>query len=213
MDEQTRKLKADLLAGEILQLAHASLLLRLRFMEGALCRLEFAPMPRGTLWTDGRRFSYAPMHVLLRYRQERANPARDYLHAVLHCVFRHMYLHTRVQPQAWSLACDMVAEDLIADLRLRTTAVEREAEQQKALAAFRAMEESARNVLSLAALLHDIGKVPCTKLEDGKWVSPHHGSAGAQIARGLLWREFGLCGDPAKQRFREAVCLLIRYHT
>ena len=82
-----------------------------------------------------------------------------------------------------------------------------------ALAAFRAMEESARNVLSLAALLHDIGKVPCTKLEDGKWVSPHHGSAGAQIARGLLWREFGLCGDPAKQRFREAVCLLIRYHT
>lgn len=35
MDEQTRKLKADLLAGEILQLAHASLLLRLRFMEGA----------------------------------------------------------------------------------------------------------------------------------------------------------------------------------
>ena len=70
MDEQTRKLKADLLAGEILQLAHASLLLRLRFMEGALCRLEFAPMPRGTLWTDGRRFSYAPMHVLLRYRQE-----------------------------------------------------------------------------------------------------------------------------------------------
>ena len=128
MDEQTRKLKADLLAGEILGLAHASLLLRLRFMEGALCRLEFAPMPRGTLWTDGRRFSYAPMHVLLRYRQERANPARDYLHAVLHCVFRHMYLHTRVQPQAWSLACDMVAEDLITDLRLRTTAVEREAE-------------------------------------------------------------------------------------
>lgn len=79
--------------------------------------------------------------------------------------------------------------------------------------AFRAMEESGRNVLALAALLHDIGKVPCTQLEDGKWVSPHHGPAGAQIARGLLWRDFGFCGDPKKQRFREAVCLLIRYHT
>ena len=137
MDEQTRKLKADLLAGEILQLAHASLLLHLRFMENALCRLEFAPMPRGTLWTDGRRYSYAPMHVLLRYKEERANPARDYLHAVLHCVFRHMYLHASVEPRAWSLACDMVVEDLIADLHLRAAAVERESEQQKALAGFR----------------------------------------------------------------------------
>lgn len=93
MREETKKLKADILAGEILQLAHASLLLHLRFMENALCRLEFTPVPKGSIRTDGRRFSYAPMHVLLRYRQERTNPARDYLHCVLHCVFRHMYLH------------------------------------------------------------------------------------------------------------------------
>ena len=137
MDEQTKKLKADLLAGEILQLAHASLLLHLRFMENALCRLSFAPMPRGTLWTDGQRFSYAPMHVLLRYRQERANPARDYLHTVLHCVFRHMYLHASVEPRAWSLACDMVVEDLIAELHLRAASVAREEAQQAALASYR----------------------------------------------------------------------------
>ena len=31
MDEQTKQRKADILAGEILQLAHASLLLHLRF--------------------------------------------------------------------------------------------------------------------------------------------------------------------------------------
>ena len=137
MDEQTKQLKADLLAGEILQLAHASLLLHLRFMEGALCRLEFAPMPRGTTWTDGRRYSYAPMHVLLRYKEERGNPARDYLHSVLHCVFRHMYLHTAVQRQWWSLACDMVVEDLIASLHLRAAAVSRERAQQEALAQLR----------------------------------------------------------------------------
>ena len=137
MDEQTKQLKADLLAGEILQLAHASLLLHLRFMEGALCRLEFAPMPRGTTWTDGRRYSYAPMHVLLRYKEERGNPARDYLHSVLHCVFRHMYLHTAVQRQWWSLACDMAVEDLIASLHLRAAAVSRERAQQEALAQLR----------------------------------------------------------------------------
>lgn len=137
MDEQTKKLKADLLAGEILQLAHASLLLHLRFMENALCRLEFTPMPRGTTWTDGRRYAYAPMHVLLRYKEERNNPARDYLHSVLHCVFRHMYLHSAVDRQWWSLACDMVTEDLIASLRLRGVEVEREKEQQKILSELR----------------------------------------------------------------------------
>ena len=137
MSEETKKLKADILAGEILELAHASLLLRLRFMENALCRLDFSPMPKGTLWTDGRRFSYAPMHVLLRYKQERANPARDYLHCVLHCVFRHMYLHTKVEKQWWSLAADMVVEDLIAELDLRAAAVERQREQQAALAPYR----------------------------------------------------------------------------
>lgn len=137
MNEQTKQLKADLLAGEILQLAHASLLLHLRFMESALCRLEFTPMPKGSLWTDGQRFSYAPMHVLLRYKEERANPARDYLHCVLHCVFRHMYLHAKVEKQWWSLACDMVVEDLIAGLKLRAAAVSRQEEQQAALEPFR----------------------------------------------------------------------------
>lgn len=137
MNEQTKQLKADLLAGEVLQLAHASLLLHLRFMEGALCRLTFSPIPRGTIWTDGQRFSYSPMHVLLRYKEERTNAARDYLHCVLHCVFRHMYLHAKVEKIWWSLACDMVVEDLIADLKLRCTMVARQDEQQAALSAWR----------------------------------------------------------------------------
>ena len=49
MDEQSKKLKADLLAGEILQMAYASLLLHLRFMESALGRLSFSPMPKGSV--------------------------------------------------------------------------------------------------------------------------------------------------------------------
>lgn len=137
MDEQTKKLKADLLAGEILQMAYASLLLHLRFMESALGRLTFTPMPKGTAWTDGQRYSYAPMHVLLRYKDEQTNPARDYLHSVLHCVFRHMYLHAPVDKTWWSLACDMVVEDLIAQLDLRAVSVRRQEDQQTVLQTFR----------------------------------------------------------------------------
>lgn len=81
------------------------------------------------------------------------------------------------------------------------------------LEAFRTLEESDRRALFLAALLHDAGKVRRTRLEEGRLVSPHHGAAGANLARALLWRELGLAGTAEKQRFRETVCNLIRYHT
>jgi len=79
--------------------------------------------------------------------------------------------------------------------------------------AFRAMDTDSRNCLMLAALLHDAGKITRTRLEDGVLVSPGHGAAGASMVRTLLWQEFGLSGDAKLQAMREAVCLLIRYHT
>lgn len=78
---------------------------------------------------------------------------------------------------------------------------------------FRRMADRPRNALALAALLHDIGKVRCTRTEGGRRVSPHHGPEGARITRTLLWKEFGACGEAEKQRFRETVCWLVRYHT
>ncbi len=80
------------------------------------------------------------------------------------------------------------------------------------LAAFRALPEEERRALALAALLHDVGKVRCTREAEGQWVSPHHGRVGAQLVRSLLWREFALCGTGPAQRLREAVCLLVRHH-
>ena len=81
------------------------------------------------------------------------------------------------------------------------------------LADFWAYEERIRQELFLAALLHDIGKVPCTRQEDGVWVSPNHTSVGARMAREILWIDFGVCGLPELQAFRETICTLIRYHS
>ena len=78
--------------------------------------------------------------------------------------------------------------------------------------AFRALSVRSQQELSVAALLHDIGKIPNTKLEDGQWIAPHHSTIGARMARELLWKEFDLCGTMEKQSFRETVCLLIRNH-
>ena len=78
---------------------------------------------------------------------------------------------------------------------------------------YRALPDAERDALSLAALLHDVGKTRCKRLESGEWVSPRHGPVGAQLARTLLWVDFGLSGTPEAQRLREAACLLVRYHT
>ena len=78
---------------------------------------------------------------------------------------------------------------------------------------FEKLSEQKQQVLFLAALLHDVGKISTTRKEDGKWVSPNHAPVGARMARQLLWLEWGLCGTQKAQQLRETVCNLIRYHS
>jgi len=81
------------------------------------------------------------------------------------------------------------------------------------LKAFRSLTAERQQAVFLAALLHDIGKIPTTRWEDDKWTSPNHTLVGSQMARQFLWQELGLCGTREKQQLRETVCLLIRYHS
>lgn len=81
------------------------------------------------------------------------------------------------------------------------------------LKAFLELTEQEQQSVFLAALLHDIGKIPTTRWEDGRWTSPNHTLVGSKMARQFLWRDMGLCGTPQKLQFRETVCSLIRYHS
>ena len=58
---------------------------------------------------------------------------RDYLHVLLHCLLRHMYLHKQVEPKIWDLACDITVEALINGLGLPILKASRQAEQEKIL--------------------------------------------------------------------------------
>ena len=81
------------------------------------------------------------------------------------------------------------------------------------LDSFCELSDAQQQAVFLAALLHDIGKISTTRWEDGKWTSPNHTLVGSKMARQFLWQDASLCGTPEKQRLRETVCSLIRYHS
>lgn len=78
---------------------------------------------------------------------------------------------------------------------------------------YQRLNERRRHVLYVAALLHDIGKIYTTKFVDGDWHTPHHAPTGCNMVREMLWKDYGLCGHRELIEIREAICLLIRYHS
>jgi predicted kinase len=83
----------------------------------------------------------------------------------------------------------------------------------KQLPEYQILNERQQHILYVAALLHDIGKIPTTVFVDGDWHTPHHAPTGSRMARELLWKEYGLCGKKELIEIREAICLLVRYHS
>ena len=86
-------------------------------------------------------------------------------------------------------------------------------EELSCMPSFRRLPLRQRQEVFLAALLHDIGKIPCTRMEEGTWTSPNHAVVGAKMAREWLWKQYGFSGSEQDRTFRETVCFLIRYHT
>lgn len=127
---ESRQEKEEQLAREILLLSRNTLLVNLRFLDMALSQFELFPIGESTLLTDGRHILFHPRHVLRCYKLAKEAPVRDYLHMVLHCVFRHMYMDPTLDRPYWDLACDIAVENVINDLGLTATAAPRAKQQQ-----------------------------------------------------------------------------------
>lgn len=86
------------------------------------------------------------------------------------------------------------------------------AEALAGLDEWRGLAEPERMSLFAAALLHDVAKPVCTRIEqDGSITSPHHAQVGAPLAHALLWAGAGL-DAPAPFPVRETISRLVRYH-
>ncbi len=106
---------------EVLAVVRSGLYLDFRFMDMALSALvPLADERCRVLATDGQTLYYQPDALLRLYRQNPKYLNRLYLHTVLHCVFRHLWLRGRRDKRLWSLACDISVENVIDGLKRKS---------------------------------------------------------------------------------------------
>ena len=129
LDLDTARLEQ--LARDVLCLSRDGLLIHLRFMACAINQLEMVPKGK-SIAVDGSNIYYNPKWVLRCYQSSNMLITRDYLHMVLHCVFKHFCVSQSLNLTLWNLACDVAVETVISELDIPWTRVQRENIQNKA---------------------------------------------------------------------------------
>lgn len=122
--------KINNLAVSVLNLSRNSLVVNLRFMDTALGRLTFVPIGSEKTSTDGENYYYNPIHILKSYKSEKELPGRQYLHAIFHCIYRHMFIGTLVNERYWNLACDIAVENSINGIGISSVDIKNVQSQQ-----------------------------------------------------------------------------------
>lgn len=131
MSEQRteQQLKIDKLAGDVLKLSRNTLLVNLRFLDAALAQLIPVIRDEGNMGTDGKYFIYNPKYILKQYKEEKELPVRDYLHLIMHCIFRHMYVGPAIDRDLWNISCDIAVEAVITELDVKSMQAKRQQRQ------------------------------------------------------------------------------------
>lgn len=114
-----RRQEEDRLAADIVDECRTQLMLRFRFLDRALWRMALEPVrAQGAypLATDGERVFCDPPRVVARFRESFDESVRDCLHLVMHCIFLHPFAKGRRNREAWSLACDIIAENAVMEM-------------------------------------------------------------------------------------------------
>ena len=117
--KQVRLERAQRLAEDVLDECKVQLMLKFRFLDLALWRMESestSVQGRYALATDGKKVYYEPFSVLGRFDAGFNEMVRDYLHLVMHCIFRHPFDKLHNRHDAWWLACDVIAESVSMEM-------------------------------------------------------------------------------------------------
>ena len=128
-----RVAQIEKVACEVFSQVRTSIVLKMRFMDLAVFKLKPTPSEL-RLATDGSFLFYRPTWVLKRYQCEPNAIVRDYMHVMLHCIFRHPFISSSLSRELWDLACDIAVEAIISDFKLQIMTTKDETKKKVALA-------------------------------------------------------------------------------
>ena len=133
MDKNEKLKKLEKLAWKIIKLSKDTLVTNFRFLDLALSVHDIILTNEIYLATDGKTIAYDPLYVYRCYSDNQCIPTRDYLHVVLHCIYKHMYINTLVDEELWNMACDIAVENVITGLNSKCLDAPREDKQMRIL--------------------------------------------------------------------------------
>ena len=129
--EQLAEKKTELSA-EIISLTSSALLLNMRFMAKSINKLRTMCRGEGFCSSAGALY-YNADNVLRRYKQGSRLLVHDYLHVLLHNVFRHWKPAAHLDKLRWDTACDIAVETTVIESAARFCEVEHLTEKQAAI--------------------------------------------------------------------------------
>ena len=124
------------LALDVVGEARMKLMMAFRFLNTALWKMPTVvsshPM---ALATDGKQLVVSPLYTIARFQEGMNEITRDYLHLLLHCVFRHPLDEEHINAAAWSLACDVVVESIALEMTEQRCVCANDTQRREAIAA------------------------------------------------------------------------------
>lgn len=118
-EHKDRELNKDaILAEKIIAAAQDKIVASMRFMDSAVFALkkEIALDKKGVFMVDGTTLYYSSDEIFARMKRGLSSFTYDYMHVLLHCIFKHYYVSEKVNRLYWDLASDIAVEEMIESL-------------------------------------------------------------------------------------------------
>ena len=111
------KRRLDSVAKDILNITKSRMLVNFRFLDTAIGRLDVLNEDLiFQLATNGQRLYFCSQYVIEEYQKEPQALNRAYMHAVLHCIFRHMFVSPDVNRELWNISADSAVENILSQM-------------------------------------------------------------------------------------------------
>ncbi|ASS38106.1 vWA domain-containing protein [Mogibacterium pumilum] len=116
MEHDDREFNKDvILAEKIIAAAQDKIVANMRFMDSAVFALKKSIVlyNKDIFMVDGTTLYYSSDVIFSRMKQGISVLTHDYMHVLLHCIFKHYYVTEKVNRLYWNLASDIAVEEMI----------------------------------------------------------------------------------------------------